>query len=187
MASTTDRPTLPETLGLLFNDTGVRYELLDGVLRAKPVGSIFHGMIISSLNHLLEMQIGDERIVVTDPHSKIDERNWLRPDIAVLNSEDAEPWKYIQPGHWPRLCIEVQSPPDQNTDDLLEKCQTFHQQGVPYCWIIDPESRNAWEYHKGHGPKWLRHSELLTAGTIQIGLDDLWKRLKDVSGLTACR
>jgi hypothetical protein len=55
MAGTVNQPSA-DTLELLFsNDES--YELVDGVLCPKPMGSLFHGMMISWLCHLLEMQI----------------------------------------------------------------------------------------------------------------------------------
>jgi hypothetical protein len=32
--------------------------------------------------------------------------------------------------------------------EMLAKCQRYHGYGVPFCWVIDPVSCRAWEYHR---------------------------------------
>ena len=88
------------------------------------------------------------------------------------------------PGHWPLLCVEIVSAPDQTVEELLEKCRLYHDQGVLYCWVIAPESQAAWTYHKDETPVWispLSNSEL-SAGEIRIKLADLWDGLNSKRG-----
>jgi Uma2 family endonuclease len=85
------------------------------------------------------------------------------------------------PGHWPLLCLEIVSPPKQTVEGMLKKCELYHKQGVSYCWVIEPESRAAWTYHKGGSSKWICESAggVLDANTISIQLTDVWRGLKD--------
>jgi len=177
----------PQILERLFgNDTSERFELIDGELRAKPMVSIFHSMMMIWLGRLLSEQtekLTDQELwVLGDPLAKIREDHWLRPDIAVIRAEDAEAWKYIMPGHWPLLCVEILSPPDQTIDELLDKCKRFHEQGVEYCWVIAPESQAAWVYHKNMEPRWIPADSALDAGQVVIQLTDLWRGLKNKRG-----
>ena len=179
MATTTT--VAPEVLDKLFGDGVERYELVDGQLQAKPMVSIAHGLMISWISTLLNQQIGEDLYVIADPLAKIREDAWRRPDIAVLRAEDAAPWKYIMPGHWPLLCVEMVSPPKQTVEEMLKKCELYHQQGVSYCWVIEPESRAAWTHHNGAGAKWVSESagDVLDADRIGIQLGDLWRGLKN--------
>jgi Uma2 family endonuclease len=177
----------PQILEKLFsNDTPKRYELIDGELQAKPMVIIFHSLTMTWLGRLLsertERLTDQELWVLTDPLARIREDHWRRPDIAVIRAEDAEPWKYVMPGHWPMLCIEILSPPDQMIDELFDKCKLFHEQGTAYCWVIAPESRAAWVYHKGAEPRWIPAHGALDAGPLLIKLNDLWRGLKNKRG-----
>lgn len=179
MATTT---VAPEILDTLFSDDLERYELVDGVLCAKPMVSIFHALVLTWLSKLLNDQAGDDLYVLGDPLAKIREDHWRRPDIAVIRAEDAEPWKYVMPGHWPVLCVEIVSAPSQSVDELLEKCKIYHEQGVSYCWVIAPESRTAWTFHRGAQPVWVPTAGgVLDAPSIGIAvkLTDLWRGLKN--------
>ena len=177
----------PQIFEKLFSDnTPERHELIAGELQAKPMVSIFHSLIMTWLGHLLVEQtekITDQELwVLTDPLARIREDHWLRPDIAVIRAEDAEAWKYIMPGHWPLLCVEILSPPDQTIDELFDKCKRFHEQGVAYCWVIAPESRATWVYHKDAKPRWIPAEDALDAGPLLIKPADLWRGLKNKRG-----
>jgi Uma2 family endonuclease len=178
--STVSEEILAKLFGESENDE--RYELVDGNLEAKPMTSIFHSLAMIRLGRLLDEQVGDDYYVLADPISKIRETEWRRPDIAVLKAEDGEPWKYVMPGHWPQLCVEIVSVPDQTTEEMLEKCALYHAQGVPFCWVIEPESRTAWTYHAGASSVWVPTSGTLEAGPIRISPGEIWRGLKNKKG-----
>lgn len=67
---------------------------------------------------------------------------------------------------------------------MFHKCALYHQQGVPYCWIIEPISRTAWTYYKGQNPTWIpTEGGVLDAGEIRIPLTEVWRGLKNKRGL----
>ena len=174
----------PEILDRLFNDPVERYELVNGELQPKPMVSIYHSLLMTHLgrillNRLEELGRAEEFWVLTDPLTKIRDDHWRRPDIAVLRAEDAEPWQYVMPGHWPVLCIELVSKRSQTVDDLLEKCKLYHAQGVPHCWVLEPQSRIAWQYDSVGEARWIQRTAPLSAGTIGISfsLDEIWQGL----------
>jgi Uma2 family endonuclease len=73
------------------------------------------------------------------------------------------------------LCVEIVSPPDR-IGKLFGKCEEYHKWGVPYCWVIDPERKIAWEYF----PADLEPRKIggtLTAGPIHLALDDVFRRV----------
>jgi Uma2 family endonuclease len=55
---------------------------------------------------------------------------------------------------------------------MLARCEEYHAWGVPFCWVIDPDKRTAWEYHSGAEP--VRVAGTLRAGDISISLDQLF-------------
>lgn len=166
--------------------SGQQWGLVDGELRTKPKVSIYHALITSWLSMLLNQQVGDELYVLSDPLAKIREDQWRRPDVAVIRAEDAEPWKYVMPGHWPVLCVEIVSLPDQTVEEMLEKCKLYHAQGVSYCWVIEPESQAAWTFHRNEAPVWVPSGEGGTLAASEIGiavkLAELWQGLKRKRG-----
>jgi Uma2 family endonuclease len=174
--------TVPaDVMARLFDEDGpVQYELVNGNLEAMAVSNLFHGIIAWWLASLLAQQTGDDVLVSVDVHSKIDEENWRRPDIIAIRAEDVEGWKYVMPGHWPFLCIEIVSAPDQTAEEMFRKCEVYHAQGVSYCWVLEPISRTAWTYHKGQKPIWISsEGGELDAGAIRIALTEVWRGLKN--------
>ncbi len=94
---------------------------------------------------------------------------YLIPDVAVA---DDFPGPY--PTEAVRLCCEILSPEDR-LGTMLAKCEEYHSWGVPFCWVIDPVKRTAWEYHSGGEP--IRAKSTLRAGDIAVGLDELFSPL----------
>lgn len=173
----------PGILKKLFEDGEMRYELCHGELKALPASSISHGLLLAWIGRLLiERTIAlPDWWVLADPHSKIRDDHWRRPDLAVIRASDAEPWKYVMPGHWPALCIEIVSTPDQTVDDMLEKSKIYHEQGVDHCWVLDPESHTAWTFDRGKEPIWIPNKNgILEASTIgiRLSLNEIWRGLK---------
>jgi Uma2 family endonuclease len=71
----------------------------------------------------------------------------------------------------PLLTVEVLSP-SQRQSELFAKCEAYHSWGVPYCWVIDPAKKIAWEYHRDRSVQ--SKKEVLEAGEIKISLTDLF-------------
>jgi len=46
---------------------------------------------------------------------------------------------------------------------------------VPYCWVVDPMKRAAWEDHAGGEP--VRVTEALRAGDVEVSIDGLFAAL----------
>jgi Uma2 family endonuclease len=84
------------------------------------------------------------------------------------------------PGPYPdqpvQLCCEILSPEDR-LGSMLGKCEEYHSWGVPYCWVIDPVKRTAWQYEAGGEP--FRVTDSLSAGSINIPLLELFANLEE--------
>ena len=148
--------------------TGKPYcEYRDGVVSAKAMPTKLHSMIQRALLALFQklgVQAFPELTVRISP------TKYLVPDIAV--SADF-------PGPYPTepvlLCCEILSPEDR-LGAMLGKCEEYHAWGVPFCWVIDPVKRTAWEYHLGEEPA--RVTGMLRAGEIAVSLEDLFVGLE---------
>jgi Uma2 family endonuclease len=99
---------------------------------------------------------------------------YLVPDVSV--AEDF-------PGPYPTdpvlLCCEILSP-DDGLGTMLAKCEEYHAWGVPFCWVIDPVKRTAWEYHRGSEP--VRATGNLVARELSVGLKELFSAIDVTSG-----
>jgi Uma2 family endonuclease len=140
--STAARISLEEYLGTHYEP---ECELIDGILISKPMGTLEHMDMERRLTRLLERfeEAGLGRAV-----HELSIRfgsNFRIPDLAfVAAGARFEKGILLDP---PLLCVEVLSP-SQNPSELFAKCEAYHQAGVPYCWVIDPLAKAAWEYHK---------------------------------------
>jgi Uma2 family endonuclease len=142
-------------------------EYIDGVVYAKAMPTKRH----SALQYVL---VGMLRRFGVEAYQELTVRlsatKYLVPDVAAAPKlEDPYPTKPVL------LCVEILSPEDR-PGAMLARCEHYHDWGVPYCWVIDPEKLVAWEYHAGQGPAVAERA--LHAGDIQIALDELFAELR---------
>lgn len=141
-------------------------EYRDGVLYPKAMPTKLHSIIQRVLMTMLQNQGAS---VFPELTLRISATKYLIPDIAVAD-DFAGPY----PTEAVRLCCEILSPEDR-LGAMLAKCEEYHAWGVPYCWVIDPVKRAAWEYHSGGEP--IRATEALRAGDFAIRVDELFAAL----------
>jgi len=141
-------------------------EYRDGVLYPKAIPTKLHSIIQRVLMTMLEKQG-----VAAFPELtlRISATKFLIPDVVVA---DDFPGPY--PTEAVRLCCEILSPEDR-IGTMLAKCEEYHAWGVPFCWVIDPVKRTAWEYHSAGEP--VRITDTLRAGEIAVGVDELFSAL----------
>ena len=73
----------------------------------------------------------------------------------------------------PLLCIEILSP-SQRQSELFAKCEAYHSWGGPFCWVIDPTTKVAWEYHKDSPVRTAAADRDLRAGENSVPVNDLF-------------
>jgi Uma2 family endonuclease len=92
---------------------------------------------------------------------------YLIPDvIAAMHIQDPYPTEPVL------LCCEILSPDQETLEAMLAKCEEYHAWGVPFCWVLDPVKRAAWEYPSAGEPA--RATAELRAGEIAISLEELF-------------
>ena len=145
-------------------------EYRDGGLYPKPIPTTFHGLIefmLVAMLRRLGLQAAPEVTVMLSP------TKYLIPDvIAAQILQNPYPTEPVL------LCCEVLSPEDR-LGTMLAKCEEYHAWGVPFCWVIDPVKRTAWEYHSAFEP--VRVTAILSACEIEISLDELFSALPSAS------
>ena len=145
-------------------------EYRDGVVTPKAMGTKFHSIIQRVLLTLLQNQGVQAFPELT---VRISPTKYLVPDAAVAGDF---------PGPYPTepvlLCCEILSPEDR-LGAMLSKCEEYHAWGVPFCWVIDPVKRTAWDYHSGAEP--VRVISALRAGELAVSLEELFSALDAAS------
>ena len=141
-------------------------EYRDGVVSPKAMPAKLHSLIQFALQMLLRGQGVQPLPELT---LRISPTKYLVPDVCVADDF---------PGPYPTepvlLCCEVLSPEDR-LGTMLGKCEEYHAWGVPYCLVIDPVKRTAWEYHAAAEP--VRVMETLSAGELSVALAELFSAL----------
>lgn len=132
-------------------------EYVDGVLHEKPMPTRKHGLLQSRFSYLLTAGFPDFE-VSSEVTVQIREGKYLIPDVIVQRRESVQDPYPTSPVH---LCIEILSP-DDRMSEVLAKCEGYHAWGVDTTWIVDPETKRAWEYRAGE-----RLSEVPAAGALR--------------------
>jgi len=104
---------------------------------------------------------------------KIRTGKYLVPDVTVQRRDHIQDPYGIDPIH---LCVEILSPEDRFSETVA-KCEEYHEWRVETTWIIDPESRRAWEFRRRERPVEVSATGVLTAGPISISLTECFSIL----------
>jgi Uma2 family endonuclease len=152
-----------------------RREYVDGVLVEKPLSTWKHSKLQLRVGILLStnyprLDVGSEL------HSKLRQRNWRIPDLAVQKPEITKQEKCA---FTPLLlAIEIRSP-EEKWSDIFQKFEDYHAWGVPYCWLIDPETERAWTYHKSEDFEEVTGKGHIQASDIQLSIAEIFSRLHE--------
>ena len=144
-------------------------EYVDGVLYPKPMPTTPHARMQAILLTLLS-RFGVEAL--PEVAVRLTPKKFRVPDV-VAAQHIPSPYP-IEPV---LLCVEILSPED-GLGATLAKCEEYHAWGVPYCWVIDPVKRTAWEYPKDGEPTRMGDTGILKAGDVAVSLEELFAQLK---------
>lgn len=136
-------------------------EYVDGRLIEKPPPTWQHGILQAWIGSLI-VKLFPRFVVGSGVRAHLRPTEFRLPDILVdvpenVNSAYAE--------HAAYLAIEILSPEDR-LGAMFEKCERYHDWGVPHCWVVDPQKRKAWTYPRGGEPA--EATEDLRAGEIVL-------------------
>jgi Uma2 family endonuclease len=148
-------------------------EYVDGLLIPKSLGTKKHSQVQANVVWLIANKYDETLNPLPERTTQLKEQQFYVPDVAVEDRSRPITGRYPGPNEPVPLCVEVVSPPDR-IGKLFGKCEEYHKWGVPYCWVIDPERKTAWEYFpEDLEPR--KVTETLTAGVIQLLLSDVFE------------
>jgi Uma2 family endonuclease len=141
-------------------------EYREGAVSPKALPTKFHALIQYALLMMLRAQGVQPFPELT---VRISSTKYLVPDVCVADDF---------PGPYPTepvlLCCEILSPEDR-LGAMLAKCEEYHAWGAPFCWVVDPVKRAAWEYHSASEP--VRATATLRAGELSVDVEELFSAL----------
>ncbi len=155
----------------LARDFTIPTEYLDGILLEKNRPTWQHGALQAWIAALI-MRAFPNFVAAPEVHSRLNPAEFRLPDIAVQFRNMVPMAGYAEQPLY--LAIEILSP-DDRFGATLAKIERYHDWGVPYCWLIDPERRHAWAYHNGQEPAQV--DGILQAGEISIDVTSIFSIL----------
>ena len=152
-----------------------RFERVDGRLVERPMPGDTHSETQDKVKSLLQQRLATQPFKVlsewsiTRPsHAAFDEPDYITPDVLVAYL----PYERTAKGHLIRqalLAIEIVSP---GQSGLFRKSERYGAWGVEHVWIIDPQTREAFEFHGGN--QFALVKDRLTAGELHLTLSDIF-------------
>src|SRR5580698_3883641 len=120
-------------------------DYVDGEVQERNLGTYDHGRLqfaISLYFHTHREEWGvtaaqEQRVQVSATRFRV-------PDVCVILGPPAEQI-FRKP---PFIVIEILSP-DDRLSQMQERMDDYLDFGVPYVWLIDPQTRKAWRYTPG--------------------------------------
>jgi Uma2 family endonuclease len=121
-------------------------DYVDGVLVERNVGEKSHAKLQKQLLLYLEERRRQWDIfVIQETRIQVSPTRYRVPDVCVIAGPEPDEEIFTQP---PFLCIEILSPEDRMSR-MQVKIDDYLAFGVPYVWVIDPQTRKAWIYTAG--------------------------------------
>jgi Uma2 family endonuclease len=115
-------------------------DYVDGVIEERNVGEFDHGSLQAAVlvwfyNRRKQLGI----TVVPEQRVQVSPTRFRIPDVCVTLGHPGEQI-FTKP---PFICIEILSPEDR-LPRLHQRVNDYLNMGVPYVWVLDPETRAAW-------------------------------------------
>lgn len=153
---------------------GGQYELIEGVLRRRPVVGGRHGALgaraIIRIGTFVEQHdLGEIFNAETIYIFQRGPDTALKPDMTFVRKERLPVERWEQPLELvPDLIVEVVSPGDR-VSEVMEKVERYQGFGVPLLWVLWPDRRTIDIHAFGQAPRELGEGELLNGGGVLPG------------------
>lgn len=128
-------------------DDGQRYEIVEGDLVVSPAPAPRHQRIVGNLFTLLRRaeQAGYGQVYQAPLDVVFDPRNVTQPDLLFIRRDRLAIVTETNVQGAPDLVVEVLSPSTRERD-LGAKSRLYARFGVPYYWVVDPETQTVHSY-----------------------------------------
>lgn len=142
-------PRPPFTVDTLFElpDTGLRYEVLEGVLVVVPPPEPVHNLAADRLRERLVPLLPVDDEAITNAAVRMPNGDGPVPDLLVTTADPAE-YPRGFPAELVHTVIEVVSPSNAS-DDRVKKAALYAAAGIPCYWRVELRS---WREHFGPVP-----------------------------------
>ena len=148
---------------------GRRYEIHEGELSVTPAPSPQHQRILGNLNEILRQHVkarGLGEVFFAPIDCILGETTIVQPDLIYLDATRRSLVSGRGIEGAPTLVVEILSP-STTLIDRNAKRQLYRRYGVPYYWIVDPESRAIEAYSLSEGEYQL---VMRAAGSVAVSL-----------------
>lgn len=130
--------SVDEYLRTSFPDADREY--IDGRIVERNVGEVDHSNVQSSILHYLRTHYKKRVWAGVEVRVQVKKTRFRVPDAVVMRGPKPTERIIRKP---PVIAIEVLSP-DDRASELEEKIDDYLGFGVPYVWVVNPETRRAY-------------------------------------------
>jgi Uma2 family endonuclease len=114
-------------------------DYVDGHIEERNLGERTHGRIQGRLiKYLGRFEEPGKIEVLPEVRVQVRAQRFRVPDVCVVLG-DSDEEILTEP---PFLCVEILSPEDRMTR-VKERINDYFQMGVPYAWVLDPQTKKA--------------------------------------------
>lgn len=146
-------------------------DYVNGEVLERNMGERDHAWLQTAVAAFFYNRRKDWRITaLTEMRVQVSPARFRVPDICVVLGETSE----RIPTQPPFLCIEILSSEDRWTR-VEERISDFLNFGVPWIWVIDPETRQTYIATRAEGLREIKDRILRTENPqFQVSLDELY-------------
>jgi Uma2 family endonuclease len=146
-------------------------DYVDGEVVERNLGTRDHGWLQAAITAYFFARRRQWNItVITELRIRVIPTRFRIPDVCVILG-DTEEQVLTQP---PFLCIEVLSPKDRMSR-VEKRIAEFLEMGVPYVWVLDSETKQAYAATAAEGLREVKTGVLKTENpTLEVPLSEIF-------------
>jgi Uma2 family endonuclease len=146
-------------------------DYVDGHIEERNLGERPHSRLQGRLYAALDRQVPLGAEVLLEMRVQVRPSRYRVPDLCVAVDGSDEPI-LTNP---PFLCIEILSPEDR-MPRIKERVQDFVALGVPYVWVLDPQTKQAYAATAAEGLREVTTGILATTNpAFEISLAEIFR------------
>jgi Uma2 family endonuclease len=145
-------------------------DYVDDHIEERNLGETSHATLQLRIGaYLLNHYERDGAVVGTELRIRVSSTRIRIPDVCLFLGHPGEE----VPTKPPFICIEVLSPEDRMSR-VEKRLQDFLQMGVPYVWVLDPKTKQAYVATRADGLREVKTRVLATANpTFEVPLAEI--------------
>jgi Uma2 family endonuclease len=154
-------------------------EYVDGVLVERNVGTLLHSFLLTIVIGFLD-QFRNTHAIRILPTCRLQMGTAVRyrvPDVIALRAPYT---KGLVAVDVPVIVVEIKSP-DDNFDEVIDKCLEYSALGIPYILVFDPDHRRMYRFASGSLTITKSVDVALPTGSFEIVADSLFAELDEES------